>query len=177
MVTAHSCTAGAWSHLMIQWLLLFVHVIAPVARVVGTQCDLGARSLLKCVWLSWGNGSFTVLPKIVKNPVISWTVWMISWRVFLCSTLKLRNHTQTVAQDIIDCATIERHKAMLRDISLPEDYQKIMSLLGHLHQLCCVQSPGQVLTCTLWKRKSDTLLTIPLDVVSVFLKSTTCFLS
>lgn len=50
-----------------------------------------------------------------------------------------------VAQDTLYSAVVEGNYKSLRDVVVPEDSKEVHSLLGLLHQVCSVQTPGHVL--------------------------------
>lgn len=129
--------------------------------MVGTWCDLGGRSLLKRsvaflrqqeLCSSWRQGN--------EHPVISCTVNdpLKCFPSFHCAAGD--PHTEAVAQDTL------RTPAVLKDVVLPEVSREIKSLLGLLHQLCYICTPGQVFhdVDSQEIKVRHPFLTVPLDV-------------
>lgn len=81
------------------------------------------------------------------SPTIHWAVPNDLLELFsLCYCAIVEQCTKAGAQNAFYSAAVEGHQKSLRDVVVPEDSQKVESLLGLLYQLCRVQTPGQVVT-------------------------------
>lgn len=76
------------------------------------------------------------------HPIIFWAVVTTPFSALLSATVQLARHTHThthaVRQHTTSGSVVEGHKQFLGEVVLPEETQKVESLMCLLNQCCCV---------------------------------------